>query len=74
MARNKPGGSRLISNEAVTKATGKDWPAWFALLDTLDVPESERKAIVQRLQNEHGLSEWWAYCVLVRFEHERGLR
>lgn len=68
----KPNG---ISDEAVARATGRDWNAWLAFLDDLGAEEMEHKGIVALLAGPGGLSNgWWQQSVAVGYEQARGLR
>jgi uncharacterized protein YndB with AHSA1/START domain len=67
----KPGG---IGNEAVTKATGRGWPDWFAILDSFDVKQNGHAAAAKYLQANHAVSLWWSQSLVVGYEQARGLR
>ena len=63
-----------ISDEKVREATGRDWPAWFDLLDELGGTELTHKEIVAML-GEQGLeSGWWRQSVTNEFEKHIGRR
>jgi len=62
-----------ISDEAVRKATGKDWKEWFTLLDKAGAREIDHEGIVAVL-GEKGAGPWWQQMVTVAYERERGLR
>ena len=51
-----------FSDDAVRKATGRVWAEWRAALDPWapDLPHAE---IARRLQDDYGLSAWWAQTV-----------
>jgi uncharacterized protein YndB with AHSA1/START domain len=62
-----------MSDAAVKKATGRDWPDWVATLDAAqanDKPHREIVAIVTSL----GTPDWWSQMVTVGYERVRGLR
>ena len=62
-------------SDAVVKAkTGRDWSAWFKLLDAADGRRLEHRAIAQLLAREHGVKSWWSQMVTVEYERARGLR
>ena len=68
----KPNG---MSDEAVVRATGRDWEAWLAFLDDLGALEMDHKGIVALLAGSGGLSNgWWQQSVAVGYEQARGLR
>ena len=62
-----------MSDEAVQKATGRDWDDWFALLDAGRAGELNHKGIVALLEAEIE-SMWWRQAVAVEYEKARGLR
>lgn len=62
------------SDEAVRKATGKDWPEWQADLDSWAVG-LEHKAIARRLYEERDeVSGWWAQMITNTWEVMTGQR
>lgn len=70
----KQTGEQAIGDAAVRAATGRDWEAWFAILDAWGAAERGHPAIARHLQDAHGLGGWWAQTVTVRYEQARGLR
>ncbi len=64
-----------VSDEAVQKATGRDWAAWIELLDGLGARELSHKEIVA-LMVARDLCEnaWWQQMVTVGYEHAIGRR
>jgi len=63
-----------ISDEAVTKATGKGWAHWFALIDKAGGKEKDHKGIVACLYPRHLKDGWWCQMITVGYEQARGLR
>jgi hypothetical protein len=63
-----------MSDDAVRRATGRDWNEWFALLDNWGAADHEHKAIATWLVSEHGAPGWWAQGITVEYERARGLR
>jgi hypothetical protein len=63
-----------MSDEAVKAKTGKDWAAWFKLLDAAKAQTLEHRAIVTLLSKTHGVPGWWRQMVAVEYERARGLR
>jgi hypothetical protein len=63
----------MIGDEAVRKATGKDWKEWFTLLDKAGARKLDHKGIVA-VVGERGAGPWWQQMVTVTYEQERGLR
>lgn len=70
----KPKRQVKVGDEAVHKATGKNWKEWYALLDKAGARKMVHKDIAAYLYNEVGVSGWWAQMVTVGYEQERGLR
>lgn len=66
--------SQTASDEAVTKATGKPWNEWFALLKKAKADKLSHKEIARRLSDDHGVSGWWAQSITVEFERFIGRR
>jgi hypothetical protein len=64
----------MISNASVKARTGKDWPAWFELLDRAGAGKLGHTATAQLLAKKHGVPGWWAQNVTVEYERARGLR
>lgn len=63
-----------ISDEAVSKATGRSWREWFALLDSENALEMPHKEIAQHLYDKYKIPGWWAQTVTVEYERARGRR
>ena len=63
-----------ISDEAVSKATGKNWKHWFQVLDKFDVKNNGHKAAALFLFDKCGVPGWWSQMITVEYERERGLR
>jgi hypothetical protein len=63
-----------IGDAAVKKATGKDWAAWFRLLDRRGARRMTHKEIAAMLHKSEGLSGWWSQMVTVGYEQATGVR
>jgi hypothetical protein len=61
------------SDDAVRKATGKDWAEWRADLDSW-AGELDHKTIARRLHEERDVSGWWAQMVTNGWEVMTGRR
>jgi hypothetical protein len=64
------------SDEAVLKATGKDWKDWFSILDKSKLKTHKELAAFiyeNHLKNQKS-GDWWAQMVTVEYERARGLR
>jgi hypothetical protein len=65
---------RSITNEAVEKATGKNWEQWMKELDALKASELPHKQIAQMVNEKFGAGAWWSQMVTVEYERHKGLR
>lgn len=63
-----------MSDEAVKAKTGKDWAAWFKILDQAGARKMGHQEIVAVLSDKHGVGPWWQQMVTVTYEKARGLR
>lgn len=63
-----------IGDAAVKARTGRDWSAWFNLLDRAGAAKLPHREIAQLLTRRHHLAGWWAQMVCVEYERARGLR
>lgn len=66
--------SASISDEAVLKATGKNWSQWFAILDKAGAQKLSHPQIARYLGDKHKCRSWWRQMVTVEYERARGLR
>jgi len=67
-------GPRGIREETVQEKTGRSSQDWYALLDAWGAASKGHPAIARYLEQEHGVSAWWAQTLTVRYEYARGLR
>ena len=63
-----------MSDEAVRSRSGKGWDEWFAILDAWGASRRTHTEIARHLQEQHGVSGWWAQAVTVGYERARGMR
>lgn len=63
-----------VSDEAVKKATGKEWKEWFAILDAASAHKMTHKEIVEYLAKNHDAGAWWRQTITVQYEIVKGLR
>lgn len=70
----KAHGFRTIREEVVVARTGKSSTAWYRLLDRWGAIKKGHTLTAKYLKQRYGLSDWWAQCVTIRYEWERGLR
>lgn len=68
--------SKIISDEAVTRATGRGWEEWYAILDafTKAAGKADHTAAAAHIYDEHACPAWWSQMVTVGWERARGLR
>jgi hypothetical protein len=63
-----------MSDAAVKAKTGKDWKAWFALMDEAGANKLTHKDIAALLSVTYKVPDWWSQMVTVEYERARGLR
>ena len=63
-----------ISDEAVKRATGRDWAQWLKLLDKAGAKTKPHREIAAMVSEKFGAPPWWSQMVTVYYERERGLR
>ena len=73
-AAPEPSAEGMVSEAAVQGATGRGWGEWYEILDAWGAAERTHKEIARHLQEEHGVSGWWAQSVTVGYERARGRR
>jgi hypothetical protein len=59
---------------AVKAKTGKDWSAWFEILDQATASALSHQERVSLLGDVHGAPRWWRQMIAVEYERARGLR
>jgi hypothetical protein len=74
IAKKPAAKSRRMSDDAVAKATGKNWNEWFGLLDKAGAKSMNHRQIVAVLSKGHSVGPWWQQMVTVEYERARGLR
>ncbi|HEU4888511.1 MAG TPA: hypothetical protein VFV49_11525, partial [Thermoanaerobaculia bacterium] len=62
-----------MSDEAVKKATGRDWAEWVKTLDAARANEKPHREIAEYVKSL-GTPDWWSQGVTVGYERVRGLR
>jgi uncharacterized protein YndB with AHSA1/START domain len=67
------GAAAGLSDASVTKATGRTWAQWVALLDKAKAAEKPHPEIA-RFVSSLGTASWWTQMVTVGYERIRGLR
>lgn len=63
-----------MSDEAVRRATGKDWAGWVRTLVRSGAAKMSHAEIARMLEADHGLSAWWSQSVTVGYERLTGRR
>jgi hypothetical protein len=66
--------NKQISDEAVKKATGRDWAEWLKVLDKAGGRKLGHREIAGIVSEKFGAPPWWSQMVTVTYERERGLR
>ena len=73
-AEMAPAADTRPSDEAIVEKTGRDWEAWFSLLDGWNATSRPHPEIARWLSAEHGVPGWWAQSITVGYERARGWR
>lgn len=63
-----------IGDQAVKKATGRNWKQWLTIIDKAGGAKMDHKQIVALLAQDHKVSPWWRQMVTVGYEQARGKR
>lgn len=63
-----------ISDEAVTRATGRDWTTWRKLLDAEGATQMKHAEIADIVSRKYNAGPWWSQMVTVGYEQLVGLR
>jgi hypothetical protein len=63
-----------ITDEAVSKATGKTWAEWYGALDRLKAHQLPHKQLAALIDQQFGVGAWWSQMVTVQYERHKGLR
>ena len=63
-----------VSDEAVKKATGRDWSDWCAVLDKEGAAKMTHGDIAALADRKFKAGPWWSQMVAVGYEQLRGLR
>jgi len=66
--------SPAISDAAVHAKTGRNWSAWFKILDAAGAKKMTHQEIVGILSKKYNIGAWWQQMVAVTYEQARGLR
>lgn len=70
-ARGEP--ELRVGDEAVLKATGKDWAEWCGALDAAGAQTLPHSDIARLVMERFRLGPWWSQMVTVGYEQARGL-
>jgi hypothetical protein len=62
------------SDAAVTKATGRGYAEWFALLDAWGATSRSHTEIARWIRDDNETDGWWSQNVTVAYERARGMR
>jgi len=66
--------SARMSDEAVQAKTGKNWNAWFKILDKAGAKKMNHREIVACLNENYEVGPWWRQMMTVTYEQARGRR
>ncbi len=66
--------TKEISDEAVKRATGRDWAEWLNVLDKAGAKTKSHREIAAMVSEKFGAPPWWSQMVTVHYERQRGLR
>lgn len=67
-------GVRSASDDALAARTGRGWGEWLEVLEAWDAAERPHPEIARWLSAEHGVDNWWAQELTVRYEMATGRR
>jgi hypothetical protein len=73
-SRPSEGPALTMSDEAITRRTGRGWEAWFDLLDEWGAADRSHAQMARWLADEHGVAGWDAQSVTVSYERARAGR
>jgi hypothetical protein len=63
-----------MTDESIRNGTGRDWDAWFGVLDAWAATTHTHTEIARYLHAVLGVPGWWAQTVTVGYERARGMR
>lgn len=66
--------SPSMRDATIRRATGRDWQAWFALMDEAGCRTLAHRDIATLVEREFAIGPWWAQTVSVEYGRARGLR
>ena len=67
-------GLRGIAEEIVVTRTGRATAECNAILDQFGTREKGHTRAARFLREQHGVSDWWAHAVVIRYKYAKGLR
>jgi hypothetical protein len=62
------------SDDKVEAATGRQWEAWFSILDRWGAQDQKHGETVALLMDDHDVPGWWAQAITMWYERARGMR
>ncbi len=63
-----------MSDDAVSKKTGRSWKDWVKELDALEAITLSHRDIARHVLDHYDVTAWWAQEITVGYERIRGLR
>jgi uncharacterized protein YndB with AHSA1/START domain len=73
-SKARPSADPPVSDEAVKRATGRDWAEWCRLLDAEDATALKHGEIARIVHDKFNGGGWWSQMVTVGYEQIRGMR
>ncbi|HEY2068563.1 MAG TPA: hypothetical protein VGG48_03325 [Rhizomicrobium sp.] len=72
--QKKPGTKPIMTDAGITEKTGRNWDAWYALLDKAGAAKLDHKGITALLDKKWKPGPWWGQMIAVSYERARGIR
>jgi uncharacterized protein YndB with AHSA1/START domain len=72
--KKTPVATAPVSDQAVTRATGRGWAEWCRLLDADGAASMPHADIARLVHTKYDGGSWWSQMIAVGYERLRGLR
>jgi hypothetical protein len=63
-----------VSEDKLKASTGRDWEAWFSILDRWGAGDKKHGEIATFIMDQHDVEGWYAQSITVGYERARGMR
>ena len=63
-----------MRTEAIEAGTGRTWPQWTEVFESIGAHALSHAEIVTRVVEQTGLEGWWAQAVVIHYEQQTGRR